>query len=188
MRCPPLLGTPLVLQVLEKRQAVKDAFEEICFGRILAGGSQGSCRHMGRDRRRRGNNHGATNAGSRPHWPHPIISALASASVENSAITDLVSAMRAEAFGSLIANAKQSYTIFRSVRFGCVLAMWVIALWIKLAFWRLPVCSLACNRSTWLRTTWRIRPPVDTRVMASSLPSSVPRRPARMRLALLRFP
>src|ERR1700722_12400205 len=188
MRCPSLLGTPLVLQVLEKRQAIKDAFEEICFGRILAGGSQRSCRHMGRDRRRHGNNHGATNAGSRPHWPHPIISALASASVENSAITDLVSAKSMLAFLHLIANTEQSYTIFVLARFGCELAMWVFALWIRSAFWLLRVCSLACNRSTLLRTTWRIRPPADIRVTASSSRCSLPKPRAKMRRAPVPFP
>jgi hypothetical protein len=73
--------------------------------------------------RRCGNNHGATNAGTRPQSALPIFSALAPACVENSAITDLVSATRAAAFTSLIADATQSYTIFRRARFGRVLAL-----------------------------------------------------------------
>jgi flagellar basal-body rod protein FlgF len=69
----------------------------------------------------------ATNAGSRPQPPSPIISALAPASVENSAITDLVSAIPTEALRRLIADAEQSYTLFRLVRFGFVLAMCLTA-------------------------------------------------------------
>jgi hypothetical protein len=59
--------------------------------------------------------------------PPPIISALARASVENSAITDLVSAKTVALFTSLIANAKQSYTIFSLGRFGRELAVLVFA-------------------------------------------------------------
>jgi flagellar basal-body rod protein FlgF len=66
---------------------------------------------------RSGNDHGAANAGSRPQRPTPFISALAYASVENSAIADLVSAKRVEAATPLIANAEQSYTIFSTSPF-----------------------------------------------------------------------
>ena len=52
------------------------------------------------------------NAGSRPQRGLPIISALAYAPVENSAKNDLLSPERARAFPRLIANTKQTYTIF----------------------------------------------------------------------------
>ncbi len=63
--------------------------------------------------RRGENNHAATDAGSQPQSPLPIISGLARTAVENSAISDLLSAKRAGASLRLIANAEQSYTIFR---------------------------------------------------------------------------
>jgi hypothetical protein len=52
----------------------------------------------------------------------PIISALARGTVENSAIADLVSPKSVGASNRFIANAEQSYTIFRLDSFGCVLA------------------------------------------------------------------
>jgi hypothetical protein len=120
------LPASLVGQVLEKRQAVKNVLKWNCFCSMGVFGikrrRERSHRHKESGGRRCGNDHGVAYAGSRPLRAASIISALARASVDNSAFTDLVPATSAGAGMTLIANAEQSYTIFSLARFGCVLA------------------------------------------------------------------
>ena len=72
-----------------------------------------------------------SNAGTRPYPARPIFSALATASVENSAVAVLNSAKLLRPLASLIALGEQSSTLFSFGRFGCVLALSLVALWIR---------------------------------------------------------